>query len=158
MEVEVPKRRVAVVMQRRSITNRWQSEVWEPLGVLADYDGAAEPRVLLEREGLTQWLYPGFDVFLRRSEAEGYFHNVSTNEPRVFILWRMEEGRAVPQFATVSYDEASRRMDGGEQVDSVAMPAQLLGWVREFVEQNYRPEPKKRIKPRSFISPKDRAP
>src|SRR5689334_11276987 len=98
--MEPLKKRVAVVMQRRPIVNRWQSEVWEPWGVLADYDGALEPRILLERDGVTQWLFPGFDLLLRRSEAEGYFHNVSTPEPRVFILWRMEEGRAVPQFAT----------------------------------------------------------
>jgi hypothetical protein len=64
---------------------------------------------------------------------------------------------AVPQFATVSYDEASRWMDGGEHVDSVGMPAALFAWVGEFVEKNYRREPKKRIKPQSFLSPKDRA-
>jgi hypothetical protein len=69
----------------------------------------------------------------------------------------MEGDKAVPQFATVSYDEASRWMDGGEQVDSVAMPATLFAWVGEYVEQNYRPAPKKRIKPQSFLSPKDRA-
>jgi len=48
-------------------------------------------------------------------------------------------------------------MDGGEQVDSVAMPAGVFAWVGEFVEKNYRPEPRKRIKPQSFRSPKDRA-
>jgi hypothetical protein len=154
--MEVLKKRVAIVMQRRPIENRWQSEVWEPLGVLCGYEGTEAPRVLVEQAGTTQWLHPGFDIVLRRSEAEGYFHNVSAAEPKVFILWRMEEGRAVPQYATVSYDEASRWMDGGEQVDPVAMPADLFVWVGTFVEQNYRFEPKKRIKPRSFISPKDR--
>jgi len=39
----------------------------------------------------------------------------------------------------------------------VAMPAAVFAWVGEFVEKNYRPEPKKRIKPQSFLSPKDRA-
>jgi hypothetical protein len=63
----------------------------------------------------------------------------------------------VPQFATVSYDEASRWMDGGEHVDPVAMPTSIYAWVGEFVEQNYRAAPKKRIKPQSFLSPKDRA-
>lgn len=157
-EAEIPPRiTLAVVMQRRALANRWQSEVWEPVGVLTDYEGAAEPRVLVEAAGTTQWLHPGFEVVLRRSEAEGYYHNVSAREPRVFVLWRMEGGRAVPQYLTVSYDEASRWMDGGEQVDSVAMPAVLFAWVGEFVENNYRAAPKKRIKPQSFLSPKDRA-
>src|SRR5438477_10064425 len=147
----VPSKRVAVVMQRRPLANRWQSEAWEPLAVLMDYEGPAAPRVLVEEAGTKQWLYPGFDIFLRPSEAEGYYHNVSSREPRVFILWRMEEELAVPQFVTVSYDEASRWMDGGEHVDSVPMPAELFAWVGEYVEQNYRPQPKKRIKPQSFL-------
>jgi hypothetical protein len=41
-------------------------------------------------------------------------------------------------------------------VDSVPMPPEIFAWVGEYVEQNYRPEPKKRIKPRSFVHPKDR--
>jgi hypothetical protein len=36
------------------------------------------------------------------------------------------------------------------------MPAEMFAWVGEYVEKNYRPEPKKRRKPRSFIHPKDR--
>jgi hypothetical protein len=151
------RRTVAVVMQCRAVENRWQSEVWEPSGVLSNYAGAAEPRVLVEHPGLKQWLYPGLEIVVRKSEAEGYYHNVSSAEPCVFILWRMENSRAVPQFVTVSYDEASRWMDGGESVDRVAMPADLFAWVGEFVEQNYRAVSKKRIKPQSFLSPKDRA-
>ena len=38
----------------------------------------------------------------------------------------------------------------------VTMPPAIFGWIGEYVEKNYRPEPKKRIKPRSFIHPKDR--
>jgi hypothetical protein len=150
-------KRVAVIMQRRAIDNQWQSDVWEPVGVLVDYEGGVEPRVIVEEPGTTQWLYPCFDIVLYRAEAEGYFHNVSTAAPNVFVLWRMEDARAVPHYVTVSYDEASRWMDGGAQVDPVAMPAAMRDWVRDFVEQNYRPEPKKRIRPQSFLSPKDRA-
>jgi hypothetical protein len=153
---QVPSRRVAVVMQRRAVESRWLSEVWEPVGVLED-EAAGAPRLLVDHPEASQWFYPGFDIVLRFSEAEGYYHNVSTQQPRVFVLWRMEEGRAVPQFVTVSYDEASRWMDGGESVDSVAMPPALFAWVGEFVERNYRAQPKKRIKPQSFLSPKDRA-
>ena len=149
-------RRVAVIMQRRLLDNRWQSETWEPVGVLTGYEGPADPRVLVDEGNTKQWLFPNFYIILRRSEAEGYYHNVSAQEPKVFVLWRMEEQRAVPQFVTVSYDEASRWMDGGESVDSVAMPAELFTWVGEFVENNYRFTPKKRIRPQSFKSPKDR--
>ena len=36
--LEIRSQRVAVVMQRRSVDSPWQSEVWEPLGVLPGYD------------------------------------------------------------------------------------------------------------------------
>ena len=153
----VPSRQVAVIMERRALQNRWQSEVWEAIGVLAGYQAGGVPHVIVEQEDRVQWLYPGFRIDLHRSEAEGYYHNVSAKEPRVFVLWRKEDERAVPQFVTLSYDEASRWMDGGEQVDSVPMPAALFAWAGEFVEKYYRGGPRKRIKPQSFLSPKDRA-
>lgn len=155
--MEAQKKRVAVIMQRRAIDNRWQSEVWEPVGVLADYAGEDAPRVIVEEPGTTQWLYPGLEISLHRAEAEGYFHNVATPSPNVFVLWRMDNERAVPHYLTLSYDEASRWMDGSAQVDPVPMPALLRDWLAQFVAAHYRPQPKKRIKPQSFLSPKDRA-
>lgn len=155
-EVEVLRRKVAVIMQRRAVQNRWQTEVWEPVGVLCEPIQGG-PRQIVDREDVSQWLYPGFDVFLHRSEAEGYFHNVSSGAPCVFVLWRMEDGRAIPKYVTVSYDEATRWMDASESVDSVPITAELLAWMGEYVEKNYRREPRKRIRPQSFLSPKDRA-
>src|SRR5258706_261648 len=78
-------------------------------------------------------------------------------DPRVFVLWRMDDDKALPLQVTVSSDEAARWLDGGHSVDGVAMPAEIYAWVGAYVESNYRPEPKKRIKPRSFMDPKQRA-
>jgi len=151
---------VSIVMQRRALQNRWQSEVWEPLGIIANHAGregqGAEPSLLVEESGLAQWLHPGFELKLFRDETEGYYLNVSSNEPRVFVMWRMEDDLAVPKFVTVSYNEAGRLMDGGEQVDTVPMPAEVMTWVGTYVEENYRPEVKKRRRPQSFVSPKAR--
>ena len=150
------RKRVAVIMQRRAIDSRWLDEVWEPVGVLEGYAGVSEPRVIVENPDATQWLYPGLDVVLQRSEAEGYFHNLSAVAPNVFVLWRMEDSRAVPHYVTVSYDEASRWMDGGAKVDAVPMPSGIRDWVRAFAEQHYRPQPRTRIRPQSFLAPQER--
>lgn len=158
--MEKPSRRVAVVMQRRPIDNRWQSEVWEPLGILDGFEGEGGPRLLVEDAGAQQWLHPGFTLVLHRDEAEGYYLNVSSGSPRVFVLWRMDEetGRGLPLDVTLSYDEGGRWLDAGHSVDSVEMPAEIFAWLGAYVEANYRPEPKQRRKPRSFQHPKDRAP
>jgi hypothetical protein len=146
---------IAVVMQRRAVQNRWIDCVWEPWSVVA---GLAEgaPRPLVQNDSITQWLHPGFTLRLHRDEAEGYYLNVSGPEPSVFVLWRMEGEQALPVEVTVSSEEAGRWLDGGHSVDRVAMPPEIFAWVGEYVEHNYRPEPKKRIKPRSFKHPKDR--
>jgi hypothetical protein len=160
--MEKPGFPLAVVMQRRLSTNRWQSEFWEPLSVLAGFQGGGEPRLLVEEAGVQQWLHPGFKLELHRDEAEGYYLNVSAPNPRVFVFWRLDDGqggesaRGVPLQVTVSFNEAGRWLDGGHSVDGVAMPPEVFAWAGEYVEQNYRPQPKKRIKARSFVHPKDR--
>jgi len=156
--VEKPKRTLAVVMQRRSTSNRWQSVAWEPWAVLESDEPPGGARLLVEQSGIAQWLYPGFELTLHRDEAEGYYMNVSSGSPRIFVLWRMDEesGGAIPLQVTASYDEGGRWLDAGNSVDSVAMPPAIFAWVGEYVEKNYRPEPRKRIKPRSFVHPKDR--
>ena len=147
---------VSVLMQCRALQNVWQSEVWEPQAVLAEA-GEGEPRLCHEEPGLRQWIYPRMQLHLRVADADGYFLNVSTAEPSVFVLWRMQDERAVPAHLTASYSEASSWMDGGEQVDRVPMPRAIFDWVSEFVQRHYRPQPKKKIRPQSFKSPKDRA-
>jgi hypothetical protein len=156
--VEKPSFAIAVAMQRRPTLSRWADCIWELHGVIADPGGA--PRVLREDGAMAQWLHPGFKLVLHKDETEGYYLNVSAPHPKVFVLWRMEDDKALPLAlpldVTVSSDEAGRWLDGGHSVDSVAMPPEIFAWVGEYVENNYRPQPKKRIKPRSFQHPKDR--
>lgn len=147
---------IAVVMQRRPANSRWADWVWEPWSVLPGGAAQGAARVLIEKDGVTQWLHAGFTLYLHRDELEGYYLNVSSGNARVFVLWRMEGEQGLPLDVTVSYDEGGRWLDGGHSVDTVAMPPEIFAWVGEYVEQNYRPQPKKRIKPRSFQNPKDR--
>lgn len=144
-------------MRHGETGGRWPTGFWEPIGVLPDAGGGVGPRCIVGAGSGEQWLYPGLELLLRKADADGYYLNVSTAEPKVFVLWRDEEGRGVPSRVTASYSEASSWMEAGEQVDAVPMPPELFAWVGEFVEQNYRPEPKKRIRPQSFRHPKYRA-
>lgn len=157
--MEKPVRTLAVIMQRRAARSRWASVIWEPVAVLESdepraHDGAA--RLLVRQDDVEQWLHPGFELAIHRDEVEGYYMNVSSGSPRVFVLWRMEGEQGLPLQVTASYDEGGRWLDGGNSVDSVEMPPAIFGWIGAYVENNYRPEPKKRIKPRSFVHPKDR--
>jgi hypothetical protein len=146
---------LAVVMQRTVLDNRWASEQWEAKGVVRDSAESGEaPRVLVERDNITQMLFGGYRLQLARDEAEGYYLNLTSPEPKVFVLWRTDEhGFARPDRITVSYGEGTRWADSGEQVDGVAIPAELLPWMAAFVDEHYRPEPPKK---KRYASSKDR--
>jgi hypothetical protein len=154
--MDKPTKTLAVIMQRRNARSRWAEVIWEPVSVHESDEARGEARLLMRHDDVEQWLHPGFELAIHRDEIEGYYMNVSSGSPRVFVLWRMEAEQGLPLQLTVSYDEGGRWLDGGNAVDSVTMPPAIFGWIGEYVEKNYRPEPKKRIKPRSFIHPKDR--
>jgi hypothetical protein len=147
---ERPTCRIAVVLEREAVESRWATHAWSLVGALPDVGG--EPRVLIDMPQRMQRLHPGFEVTLFDDEAEGYFLNVSSEQPSIFVTLRTDEatGELYPLQATLSYNEAARRMDGGERVERIAAWPELVAWMGAWVEANYKPEPKKRRKPRSF--------
>jgi hypothetical protein len=147
---EKPVRHVAVVLERRSIASRWATHEWHAASAIPDVGGV--PRVILERDGLLQRIHPGFAVTLYRDEAEGYYLNMTSGDPCVFVSLRAQEDGADPEpfQVTASYNEAARWMDGGERVDKASIDLEFAAWIGAWVEANYRPEEKERIRPRSF--------
>ena len=147
---ERPTRRIAVILEREAVESRWETHRWQLLGMVPDVGG--EARVILETPARLRRLHPGFEVTLFADEAEGYYLNASSEAPSVFVSIRNDEsgGDPYPFQATLSYNEAARWMDGGERVERVPLDPELAAWMGEWVEANYRPEPKKRRKPRSF--------
>ena len=146
--------RVAVIMERIALDNRWASERWEAKGIVQDSSAAGTaPSVIVQSDACTQTLYPGHRLELTRDEAEGYYLNLTSPEPKVFVLWRWIDETAQPQRVTVSYGEGARWADSGEQVDGVNIPPDLLPAIAQFIEDNYRPEPPQK---RRYASNKDK--
>jgi len=137
---------VAVIMERVPLQNRWADERWEAREVVSDPSPGAAPRVILDTPERRQVLHCGLVVTLQRDEAEGYFMNITSPQPKAFVLWRMEGDQAVPAGLTVSYHEGSRWLDSGESVDGVPLPAQLLPWLAVYCEHHYKPEPRRKPK------------
>jgi len=158
MEANLPSRTapypIAVIMERVRLTNRWATERWEAKGVVPDASppGSGE-RVIVNDERLTQILFPGFVLKLYPDEAEGYLYNVTSPEPKVFVMWRMREAIARPELLSVSYHEGARWMDTEENVGGVALPPDLMPWIAEFAAAHYKPEPRKKVK---YASSKDK--
>lgn len=140
---------LAVVMQRKPLKSAWQPFQWLPAEVVpSPLPGA--PRCLRDDSAGALWLYPGLSMRLYSDEAEGYFLNLESGAPCWFIMWRLEGDLGVPRLVTLSYNEAARLMDGGEQVDTLPLPAAVAERLGAFVAEYYRPEPKGKRRRPSF--------
>jgi hypothetical protein len=134
---------IAVLMQRRTLQHRWADEAWSAVGVVPDRGNLPPLQVLSESPERDYYLVSGLELELYTDENEGYYENCVAPESKVFVLWRMQEGRAIPVRASVSYVEGTRMFDSGESADGVTMPAEIYGWVAEYLRANYQPKPRR---------------
>lgn len=145
-----PARRVAVILERRPVNSRWVDHEWAALALEPDTSGA--PSSEQQVGDRLRRRFAGFELTLYPDEAEGYYLNVSSGAPCAFVSLRTAEDGGDPQpfLVTGSYNEAARWMDGGERVERVDIDTDTARWIEAWVADNYKPEPKKRQRPRSF--------
>jgi hypothetical protein len=105
---------------------------------------------------------------LDRDEAEGYYLNLTSPQPSLFVLVRVPDvaaasaayasAEAPPTVSvTASYSEGARWMDGGMVVVRTALPEPMLAWIAEFAQHHFQVEGKKKrgkFRP-SFLSRKE---
>jgi hypothetical protein len=147
-----PRVLVTVLIGRTLLNSRWATEHWQPEAVELDAqsEGRAGPDGRETAQTGSPWRFPGFAVELHRSESEGYHLNVTAPEPKIFVMCRPAEDGADPPLrpvlVTVSYNEAARMLDGGEQVEAVPMLPDVLEWMKPFVAEHYKPEPRRKMR------------
>ena len=155
-----PSVEVAVVMEREAQPNQWQDWRFTLVDVVPDEAAfGSVPRVLRDDGKHCRTLYPGFRLELFRDEGEGYHLNLTSGAPVWFVVWRIADedpSRAWPETVSLSYNEAGRWLDAQEHVDNVPLATGLVAWLQAYTDANYRPEPKQRRRPQSFISPDQR--
>lgn len=134
---------IAVIMQRRAVQHRWADEAWAAVGVVPDRGNLPPLQVLSESPERDYYLVSGLELELYTDENEGYYENCMAPESKVFVLWRMIDGRAMPVRASVSYVEGTRMFDSGESADGVTMPADIYAWVAGYLREHYTPRPRR---------------
>src|SRR6185369_17344010 len=98
MSMPIARFPVSVIVECTPLANRWQSERWDPVAVeAAANDGVRveQAPVCIDARG-ARWRFEGYEIELHRSEAEGYFLNTTSAEPKVFVMWRPCEDEAPP--------------------------------------------------------------
>jgi hypothetical protein len=134
---------IAVVMQRRKVHHRWVDHAWQAAGITLDPGGLAPLQILDRSPDQETYLVPGLRLELHPDENDGYFENWAAPEPKVFVMWRMQDEYAMPVLASVSYGEGTRMLDSGEQTDGVIMPREIHAWMGDYLRAHYRPRPRR---------------
>jgi hypothetical protein len=142
--------RLAVIMERRVLHNKWADHAWEARALQPEgADRVNAPRLHATGDAATQWLFPPLELTLHTDEADNYLLNVMAPEPRIFVMWRPDEEVEPPlrvMQISASYGEAARWLDSGEKVDGLPMPALVRDWVESFARRYQRPPEPRRQK------------
>ncbi|WP_329671759.1 DUF3305 domain-containing protein [Limnobacter sp.] len=135
-----------------------QNSVWQPVrwSVMELLPAEAMVTDLEKESGVFQNLV----LRVYQDELQGYFLNLDAENPCLSFLVRHpdEDVSRLPTVVdvTASYDVAARWMDSNENVQTLPMPGVMAAWLAELVQARYQPEPKRRRRPQSFVSPGER--
>lgn len=155
-----PGVQVAVVLERQARPNAWEDWRFRVIEVVEQHGAfGTEPRLLFDDGTCSRWLFPALTVELFRDEGEGYYLNLTSGRPVWFVMWRLDEAdpsRATVEAVTLSYNEAGRWLDAQERVDNVPLPPHVVTWLQAYTGEHYKPEPKRRQRPASFVAPGER--
>jgi len=140
----------SVAFRKRAVNSRWADFEWDiaSIAVSDDLQVLAARPLEFTVNNESQWRWDGERIELHHSEGEGYWLNLNSPQPCIFVMWRLEEDDAVPRpvVVTVSYNEAGRMLDAGDHVDNVPMPDSMKALLTTYTAANYKPEPRKKVK------------
>ena len=118
------------------------------MGVISGNRNADEVELTLinEDDGVSQYLYVGFDIDLFKNDLESYTANLRAHKPSVFVI--CEHGDEIEEIrllvVTLSYDEMASYVEVDEPVFDIPIPSDIYHWVESYVLENYRPEERKK--------------
>lgn len=145
-----PSWSASVAFRKRPVNSRWADFEWDTASISVSDDlqmlhaGPLEFTVNNE----LQWRWDGERIELHPSEGEGYWLNLNSPQPCIFVMWRLEEEDVVPRpvVVTLSYNEAGRMLDAGDHVDNMPMPDSLRATLTSYTAANYKPERRKKVR------------
>lgn len=133
---------IGVVLRKTPGVTRWVPWCWTASAVLPGA-GEADWKELRREGDAVEYHAATLTLELHGAETEAYLHGLSAQQPCLYIVMR-DTGGDQPLdvvLVTASPYEAQDYTDSGEEiVEKVAMPAGLIAWVRDFVEEYHHDE------------------
>lgn len=133
---------LGVVLRKAPGVTRWVPWVWKAVAVLPGA-GLADFRELRREGDVVEYHAATLTLELHGAETEAYLHGLTAEVPSIYVVMRDGDGECPLDMllVTASPYEAQDYTDSGEElVEKVPMPAGLVAWVREFVEEFHEDE------------------
>lgn len=135
---------VGVVVARRKAASPWIDYTWRPIAVLPGVPAASSWTMLSEdADGAT--FYAGrADVELHPSETSNYRHNLSTGQPKLWVVLRPTGAEPPFQVVRVTADGSEGEgftAAGDDIVEDVPMPEPVRDAVDAFIAEHHIERP-----------------
>jgi len=113
----------------------------------------AQTVLIYEDEDTRRSLHGGLSLNLFKDGGEGYWYNLLSNDPYLFVICEGEPSamEVVPLYITANQDEATGHLETDDLVLSIAMPDDLRELLERYVMDHYEPRQKKKRKRRDWL-------
>lgn len=132
---------VGVVVERRRASNRWASELWQPVAVVVGRSTMTAWSVMREAADATTYFAGVHWIELVPSEAPSYRQNLMTERPSIYVVLRMDSaqpvGVVVAQVTASPTDAEAYMVSGVEVVEPVPMPTEIADWLQAYVDAHH---------------------
>tara|TARA_R110000787_G_scaffold144264_1_gene258127 strand:+ start:91080 stop:91679 length:600 start_codon:yes stop_codon:yes gene_type:complete len=142
----IERLKIGIVIERRRIDNPWVDYSWRAVSVFSGAPDIEEWQSIQSGPDWVQFHAATLDLELFRRETEGYLYNLSMDKPSLYVLMRRgeeaEDHDVEPHHVTACpYEALAYANNGDDIVDSVPMPPEVLGMVRDFIQAFHVDEP-----------------
>lgn len=139
---EIP---LSIVTAREEVRNNpWINERWKVVGVVASGAKTGGPivrSVLRAAPDGEQYLWTGFVLRLRPTEADGYYYNIIGQNPSLYIYCEHDDaGEPCPRSITAEYIDALSHAEVGNATFAAPMPPEIYRIIEQFVLAHFVPE------------------
>lgn len=149
---------VAVIIERRANPDsRWGYPDWLLADVITGEQlkagNPSETCILMQQQGTTRFFHGGLKISFFKDGSEGYWYNLLSREPYLFVVCDGEQTAAEidPFFVTANQDEATGHLESDDIVLSAPMPVSVRDFLERYVVTHYQPEVKKKRKRKDWV-------
>jgi hypothetical protein len=131
---------VGVVVERSKAASQWVDFTWRPAAVLPGTPQTPAWTVMREDAGVTTFYAGHTDLLLHVSETANYRDNLSTGQPKLWVVLRPTEAQPPFEVVCVTADGSEGEgftAAGGDIVDQVPMPDAIRQAIDAFIVQHH---------------------